>query len=112
MYLKNVTGCKGLLCTFTCTNTESSVSWPEGLWNEGIWNHVMDETDCGCLRQNVGKVVWVLRLLFSRGKKIFVTLRKTLGCLLRSQCRFEPFVLAIIGDPVPPSLNSDLSHSK
>lgn len=46
----------------------------------------------------MGKVVWVLRL-FER-VKIFVTLIKTLGCLLR--CSFELFVLANIGSRVPP----------
>lgn len=47
---------------------KSSVSWPEGFWNEGLWSHVMDETVVvAAQRQNVGKVVWVLRLLFSRG---------------------------------------------
>lgn len=43
-----------------------------------------DKTDCGCLRQNVGKVVWVLRLVFER-VKIFVTLIKTLRCVWQSQ---------------------------
>lgn len=71
----------------------------------------MDETDCGCPRLNVGKVVWVLTVVFER-VKIFVTLRKTLGCLLWSQCRFELFVLEIIGGQVPPPPSSDPSHSK
>lgn len=44
--------------------------------------------------------------------KIFVTLGKPLGCLLRSLCRFELFVLVIIGGQVSPSLSSELSHSK
>lgn len=55
----------------------------------------LPETECGKGRVGVKAVV------FER-VKIFVTLKKTLVCLQQGQCRFEPFILEIIGGQVPP----------